>query len=112
MRSRSLPGIAAIVWGVLVVGPALGQSPDEVDRIESLAEQADFDHAELAANRALSNPDLAPVAAARVYVVLGTIAAARGNSEDAEDFFRKALAQNPRTTLPPSAGPHVRASFS
>src|SRR5271167_3651914 len=92
-------GIAAMAWGVLVGGPAWGQTPDEVDRVESLAEQADFDHAEIAATHALSNGDLSPAAAARVYVVLGTIAAARGNPEDAEALFRKAIVLSPRVSL-------------
>ena len=112
MRPASFLGVAAIGWYALVAGPAFGQDPDDVDRVESLAEQADFDHAEVAATRALSQGSLPPAAAARVYVVLGTIAAARGNPEDAEAFFRKALVLNPRAVLQPSAGPHVRASFS
>ncbi|HEV3189778.1 MAG TPA: hypothetical protein VGY54_04735 [Polyangiaceae bacterium] len=97
---------------LLVAGPALAQTANDADRIESLAEQADFDDAEVAATHALSTGNLPPIAAARVYVVLGTIAAARGNSRDAKSFFRKALVLNPGLTLPPSAGPHVRASFS
>jgi len=93
-------------------GASADTPPDEVDRIESLAEQADFDHAEAAATLALLSGDLSPAAAGRVYVVLGTIAAARGKPEDAEAFFHKALVLSPRASLPPSAGPHVRASFS
>jgi hypothetical protein len=112
MRPQSAFGIAAIARCLLVAGPALAQTANDVDRIESLAEQADFDDAEVAASDVLSTSNLAPIAAARVYVVLGTIAAARGNSLDAKSFFRKALVLNPRLTLPPSAGPHVRASFS
>jgi len=112
MRPQSALGIAAIVRCLLLAGPALAQTANDVDRIESLAEQADFDDAEVAATHALSTGNLSPIAAARVYVVLGTIAAARGNSQDASSFFRKALVLNPGLTLPPSAGPHVRASFS
>ena len=111
MRPQSALGIAAIVRCLLVGGPAVAQTANDVDRIESLAEQADFDDAEVAATRALSS-GLSPIAAARVYLVLGTIAGARGNSQAAKSFFRKALLLNPGLTLPPSAGPHVRASFS
>ena len=111
MRPQVL-GVVAIAWSALVGVPALGQEPDDVDRIESLAARADFDQAELAATRALSNGALRPEAAARIYVVLGTIAAARGSMEDAEALFRKALILDPRAVLPSSAGPHVRAPFS
>src|SRR5271154_643264 len=102
---------AAAIAGLLATLSVSAQEDARVDDVEGLLARADFDEAEMAAGNALASGTLTSRAAARVYLALGTIAAARGAPEKAEAFFRDALVIDPGIALPPSAGPHVVERF-
>ncbi len=103
--------LAAAAAGLFTTLSVSAQEEARVDDVEGLLARADFDQAEVAAGKALTSGTLTSRAAARVYLALGTIAAARGVPEKAEGFFRNALVIDPGIALPPSAGPHVVERF-
>ncbi len=102
---------AATIAGLFATLSVFAQEDARVDDVEGLLARADFDQAETAAGKALASGTLTSRAAARVYLALGTIAAARAAPEKAESFFRDAIVIDPGIVLPPSAGPHVVDRF-
>jgi hypothetical protein len=108
MRWQAWASATAIV--LFVCGRARAQA-DPLLEIESAVDQADFDRAQVLATQELSSGRLDRGRVARVHLLMGIIAAAKRDGA-AEASFRKALALEPALGLPPSAGPHIAASFA
>src|SRR6266404_4511377 len=92
---------------LLICGGARAEA-DPLSEIESAVDGADFDRAQTLATQELSSGRLDRSRVARVYLLMGIIAAAKRDGA-AEASFRKALALEPTLGLPPSAGPHIAA---
>src|SRR5580765_2531451 len=123
--SRALAGLggaradatAVVVMVALAVCPAPAVAADidadaVIERLSALMQAADFDAAEREARRALASGALGRLAAARVYLHLGIVAAARHDDGAAARAFDLGLALDPELELPAFAGPHVARPFA
>jgi hypothetical protein len=91
---------------------AASDAPDDpIERVARLVQAADFDAAEQAARATLASGTLDRARAARVYLQLGIVGAARHDDESAVFAFGRALALDPALELPAFAGPHVVRPF-
>jgi hypothetical protein len=118
-RSAGLvAAVASVVTAALAssaavaVAAAANDAPDDpIERVARLVQAADFDAAELAARATLASGTLDRSRAARVYLQLGIVGAARHDDESAVFAFGRALALDPALELPAFAGPHVVRPF-
>lgn len=89
----------------------LAQTGTGSDSIALLVDRADFEGASALVATMLASGKLSRSEAARVHLFAGVIAAARRNSAEANNEFKKALLLDSSIALPASAGPHVVTSF-
>jgi hypothetical protein len=103
---------AALAPSVAAAAAAANDAPDDpIERLARLVQAADFDAAEQAARATLASGTLDRARAARVYLQLGIVAAARHDDESAVFAFGRALALDAALELPAFAGPHVVRPF-
>src|SRR6185503_11995815 len=109
LATRGGPALAALL---LVQTPALSAEPPSIEQIRELGSEADFEASARLARERLASGALSRSEAAETYLELGIVETARGKKTAGGSALRRALKLAPASSLPDTAGPHVRDVFA